>query len=306
MRKWTESDIPDQRGRVAVVTGANTGIGFETARALAARGATVVLACRNIDKAEAAIRRIEATSQGAVDTARLDLSSLASIRRAADEIRGRYPRIDLLINNAGVTGLTGQTEDGFEIQFGINHLGHFAFTGLLLDSLADVPGARVVTVSSIGHRFGRIDTDDPAARRGNAYAKSKLANLMFTHELDRRLAGSAAIAVAAHPGGASTEVFRYSPALFRLPNLAVARLLGRTPAMGALPTLRAATDPAVMGSHYYGPAGLFEIRGYPARVRPSSRARDPERQISLWRESENLTGVHYSVAPSAAQGKSST
>ncbi|WP_406272927.1 oxidoreductase [Nocardia sp. NBC_00881] len=294
MSKWTENDIPDQSGRVAVITGANTGIGFETARALAARGATVLLACRNLDRAQAAAKRIaESAGAGVAETVQLDLNSLASVRKSADEIRGRYDRIDLLINNAGVTGLSGHTEDGFEIQFGINHLGHFAFTGLLLDRLADVPGARVVTVSSIGHRFGRIDAGDPTAARGNAYGKSKLANLLFTYELDRRLSGTAAIALAAHPGGASTEVFRYSPALFRLPNSVVARLFGRTPAMGALPTLRAATDPTAMGSEYYGPAGIFEIQGYPATVQSSSRARDPERQAELWIASERLTGVHY-------------
>ncbi|MFE7797906.1 oxidoreductase [Nocardia sp. NPDC057440] len=294
MRTWTELDIPDLGGRIAVVTGANTGIGFETARALAEHSATVVLACRSRDKAEAAANRIiENTPDATIETAQLDLNSLDSISSAADAIRSRHDHIDLLINNAGVTGLSGVTENGFEIQFGINHLGHFALTGLLLGHIAAAPAARIVTVSSIGHRFGRVDPDRPADSTGNAYAKSKLANLLFTYELDRRLANTPAIALAAHPGGASTEVFRYSPAAFRLPNLAIARLFGRTPAMGALPTLRAATDPHARGGEYYGPSGLFEIQGYPAPVKSSPRSHDPVRQAALWEVSEKLTDVRY-------------
>jgi NAD(P)-dependent dehydrogenase (short-subunit alcohol dehydrogenase family) len=294
---WNEADIPDQRGRTALITGANTGIGFETARALVKHGATVVLACRDLDKAKAAADRITGgASRATVDVVRLDLASLTSVRAAADEIGSRHERLDLLVNNAGVTGLSGRTQDGFEIQFGINHLGHYALTGLLLDRLLTVPGSRVVTVSSIGHRFGRIGTDDPQSG-GGAYARSKLANLLFTHELQRRFhaAGSHTSALAAHPGGASTEVFRYSSPWVRLPNLMIARLLGRTPAMGALPTLRAGTDPGAMGGDYYGPAGLFEVRGHPARVRASARSHDPGLQQRLWRVSEQLTEITYPV-----------
>ncbi|MFI6172623.1 oxidoreductase [Nocardia sp. NPDC051052] len=294
MSEWTEVDIPSQHGRVAVVTGANTGIGFETARALAERGATVVLACRDHEKAAGAAARIRRSAPGAtIETILLDLTSLASIHAAAAAIRDRHDHIDLLINNAGVTGLSGTTADGFEIQFGINHLGHFALTGILLERITTAPGARIVTVSSIGHRFGRIDAADPAATTGNHYAKSKLANLMFTYELDRRLANTPAAALAAHPGGARTEVFRYSPMAFRLPNLAIARLFGRTPAMGALPTLRAATDPHATGSEYYGPSGLFEIHGYPSAVKSSRRSHDRQRQGRLWEVSEKLTSVYY-------------
>ncbi|WP_228002574.1 oxidoreductase [Nocardia australiensis] len=295
MEIWTEANIPDQHGRVAVITGANTGIGFETARALAEHGATVVLACRDQGKARGAAERIMASVPGAgVDSVRLDLASLASIHAAADDIRARHERLDLLINNAGVTGLSGRTADGFEIQFGVNHLGHFAFTGLLLDRLASTEGARIVTVSSIGHRFGGIDFDEVSSG-GGVYARSKLANLLFTYELDRRLADLPAVALAAHPGGASTEVFRYSSPWFRLPNLAIARLFGRTPAMGALPTLRAATDPSAAGGEYYGPAGLFEIKGYPAAVRSSTRSHDHAAQSRLWETSERLTGVRYAA-----------
>ncbi|MFC9994177.1 oxidoreductase [Nocardia sp. NPDC127526] len=294
MNPWNETHIPDLSGRIAVVTGANTGLGFETARALAEHGATVVLACRDTDRAAAAADRIARTApDAAIDIQALDLAALGSIRLAAEAIRGRYAHIDLLINNAGVTGLSGTTADGFEIQFGINHLGHFALTGLLLERLLSAPAARVVTVSSIGHRFGRIRPEAPAESSGNAYAKSKLANLLFTHELDRRLAHTPASALAAHPGGASTEVFRYSPAVFRLPNLAIARLFGRTPAMGALPTLRAATDPKAVGGQYFGPCGLFEIQGYPEVVKASAHAHDRERQRGLWEASEALTGVRF-------------
>ncbi|MFE9322162.1 oxidoreductase [Nocardia sp. NPDC052278] len=294
MSRWTDAEIPDQSGRIAVVTGANTGLGYETARMLAEHGAVVVLACRNTDKANDAADRIRTlVPEATIDVTELDLGALKSVRDAGAAIRDRYDRIDLLINNAGVTGLTGTTADGFEIQWGINHLGHFALTGLLLDRIAAAPAGRIVTVSSIGHRFGRIDADDPAAPTGNAYAKSKLANLLFTYELDRRLTDTHAIAVAAHPGGSNTEIFRYSPAGFRLPNLAIARLLGRTPAMGALPTLRAATDPDVKGGEYYGPSGLFEIQGYPVRVESSARSRDVRRQRRLWEVSEELTGVSF-------------
>ncbi|WP_027945335.1 oxidoreductase [Amycolatopsis taiwanensis] len=289
MDNWTAANIPDQQRRVAVITGANTGIGFETASALARCGARVVLACRNLDKAKEAAGRIGPDT----DVLRLDLASLTSVREAADEFQARYERLDLLINNAGVTGLTGRTRDGFDIQFGVNHLGHYALTGLLLNRMLPVPGSRVVTVSSIGHRFGRIDTED--LRSAGTYAGSKLANLLFTHELNRRLDGSNTVALAAHPGGATTEIFRYSSALFRIPNLVIARLLGRTPAMGALPTLRAATDPTAQGGEYYGPGGLFEIRGYPQRVQSSARSRDSGSQQRLWEVSERLTGVVYPV-----------
>ncbi|MQY28853.1 oxidoreductase [Nocardia aurantia] len=294
MSTWTEAHIPDQHGRVAVVTGANTGLGFETARALAEHGATVVLACRNADRARAAAARIEDSVPSVrVDTESLNLASLESVRTAAAALRDRYDRIDLLINNAGVTGLKGVTEDGFENQFGINHLGHFAFTGLLLDRVTAAPEGRVVTVSSLGHRAGRIEAADPAAPGGNTYGKSKLANLLFTYALDRRLAGTAARSLAAHPGGANTEVARYAPAPVRALNRGLTVLLGRTPAMGALPTLRAATDPGAAGGEYYGPAGLLEVRGYPVVVEPAERARDRERQERLWAVSEELTGVRY-------------
>lgn len=296
--KWTEQDIPDQHGRVAIVTGANTGLGFETARALAAHGARVVLAVRDTDKGRQAAARIA----GDVTVQALDLTSLDSIRSAAADLRATHPRIDLLINNAGVMYTPRQTTaDGFELQFGTNHLGHFALTGLLLDHLLPVPGSRVVTVSSIGHRIrAAIHFDDlqweRSYSRAGAYGQSKLANLMFTYELQRRLASHATtIAVAAHPGVSNTELTRNAPAAFRLPATWVAPLLTQNPDMGALPTLRAATDPAVVGGQYYGPGGLGEVRGYPKLVDSSRDSHDEAVQRRLWAVSERLTGVTFTL-----------
>jgi NAD(P)-dependent dehydrogenase (short-subunit alcohol dehydrogenase family) len=219
MTKWTTTDIPDQAGRTAVVTGSNTGLGYETAKALAARGAHVVLAVRNLDKGRAAADLIARSAPGAsVAVEELDLTSLDSIRAAAEALRSRYDTIDLLINNAGVMMTPkATTKDGFELQFGTNHLGHFAFTGLLLDRLLAVPGSRVVTVSSVGHRFARngIRFEDLQWEkdygRVAAYGQAKLANLMFTYELQRRLQGTHTIAAAAHPGGSRSELTRNLP-----------------------------------------------------------------------------------------------
>ena len=299
---WTAQDIPDQRGRTAVITGANTGIGFETARVLAEKGATVVLACRDPGKAEAAAARIRVSApEATVRTQTLDLASLASIHTAAAELRSDYPRLDLLINNAGVMiPPYSRTEDGFELQFGTNHLGHFALTGLLLDRLLPVPGARIVTVSSTGHRAGRINFDDlqwtKRYRAVAAYGQSKLANLMFTYELQRRLAaaGERAIAVAVHPGGVATELQRYSALHFRAIGFVLLRLFGQSETvMGALPSLRAATDPRVEGGTYYGPDGPFEWSGHPTRVSSSARSLDTDVRRRLWQESEQLTGITY-------------
>ncbi|WP_326682898.1 SDR family NAD(P)-dependent oxidoreductase [Streptomyces sp. NBC_01237] len=295
---WTEKHIPDQHGRVAIVTGANTGLGFETARVLAARGATVVLAVRDVEKGKQAAARMA----GDVTVQALDLTSLDSIRSAAADLRTAHPRIDLLINNAGVMYTPKQTTvDGFELQFGTNHLGHFALTGLLLDRLLPVPGSRVVTVSSIGHRIrAAIHFDDlqweRSYGRAAAYGQAKLANLMFTYELQRRLAPhGTTVAVAAHPGVSNTELTRYTPAALRVPLTWLAPLLTQKAEMGALPTLRAATDPAVTGGQYYGPGGRREMRGYPKLVTSSPDSHDRAAQQRLWTVSEELTGVTFST-----------
>ena len=302
--KWTTSDIPDQRDRVAVVTGANTGLGYHTAAALTQAGAQVILAVRDPAKGNLALARIVAAQPDAdVTLQELDLSSLASVRAAAAALRKAYPRIDLLINNAGVMWTPKQlTADGFEMQFGTNHLGHFALTGLLLDNLLPVRGSRVVTVSSMGHRIrAAIHFDDLQWEHGYdryaAYGQSKLANLLFTYELQRRLAGHPknTIAVAAHPGASSTELGRSVPTLIK-PLFALAGgLLFQGAAMGALPTLRAATDPDIEGGQYYGPDGLGEQRGHPKLVSSSAQSHDEDLQQRLWTVSEELTGVTYPV-----------
>jgi len=296
--RWTAQDIPDQKGRVALVTGANTGLGFETARALAEHGATVVLAVRNVEKGKQAAARMT----GDVTVLELDLASLESVRAAAAELHAEHKSIDLLINNAGVMYTPRQTtRDGFELQFGTNHLGHFALTGLLLDLLLPVPGSRVVTVSSVGHRIrAAIHFDDLQWERSysriGAYGQAKLANLMFTYELQRRLAPHGTTrAVAAHPGLSSTALARNLPGALRVFLPGFNLLFSQPAAMGALPTLRAATDPGVLGGQYYGPDGLGESRGHPHLVTSSDQSHDVTLQRRLWAVSEELTGVSFPV-----------
>lgn len=311
-RKWTEEQVPDVTGKKALVTGANSGLGFETARALAARGAHVLLGCRNRDKADSAMAAIrEQSPRASLELAQMDLSSLDSIRRAAGQVRERHDRLDLLINNAGVMWLPPmRTEDGFEMHFGTNHLGHFALTGRLLPLLRDTADARIVTLSSIGHRMGRIHFDDLNLEHGygkqKAYSQSKLANLLFAHALQRRLqaADAQAISVAAHPGIAGTNLA--TPALEKTGPQWLARLtarlapvLARPPVQGALPTLYAATADDVNGGDYIGPDGPWEITGYPAKGRSSKRALDRKLAERLWSVSEELTGVTYDL-PSAS------
>ncbi|SKV32035.1 short chain dehydrogenase [Mycobacteroides abscessus subsp. abscessus] len=300
--KWSTTDIPDQTGRIAIVTGANTGLGLETAKALAAHGAHVVLAVRNAEKGKAAADAITAAHSNAdVTLQSLDLSSLESVRRASDELKGRYDKIDLLINNAGVMWTEkSSTADGFELQFGTNHLGHYALTGLLLERLLPVEGSRVVTVSSIGHRIrADIHFDDLQWERDYdrvaAYGQSKLANLLFTYELQRRLAGTNTVALAAHPGGSNTELARNSPLWVRAVFDVVAPVLVQGADMGALPTLRAATDPAALGGQYYGPDGFMEQRGNPKVVASSEQSYNLDLQRRLWSVSEELTDVVFPV-----------
>jgi NAD(P)-dependent dehydrogenase (short-subunit alcohol dehydrogenase family) len=301
--KWNTDDIADLTGRVAVVTGANTGLGLETARELAAKNATVVLAVRDLGKGESARADIATGVPDAdVSVQALDLASLESIRSASVDLHKRFDGIDLLVNNAGVMFTPkSTTTDGFELQLGVNHLGHFALTGLLLDLMLAVEDSRIVTVSSNAHKFkSTFDLDDLAGTDGYnrtaAYGRSKVANLLFTYELQRRLAagGAPTIALAAHPGGSNTELGRNVPAAMRALGV-VFRPFMQSAAMGALPTLRAATDPAAVGGQYYGPDGFGEFRGSPVLVESNDRSHATELQQGLWKASETLTGVTFPI-----------
>jgi NAD(P)-dependent dehydrogenase (short-subunit alcohol dehydrogenase family) len=286
-----------------LVTGANSGIGWETARLLAEAGAHVVLACRSAERAAEAERRIvELRPPGSVETLALDLADLDSVAAASATFVSHHGRLDVLVNNAGVMCTPrGVTAQGFETQFGINHLGHFALTAGLLPVLLATPDSRAVIVSSLSHRFGRVDFDDLQRTRRysplGAYCQSKLANLLFSFELQARLAaiGAPTIAVAAHPGGANTNLGRANPGgvIFTAVSWVRPYVEGFTQsaAMGALPTLRAATDPDVVGGEFYGPDGFLEIYGYPVRVTASRRARDREVARRLWDVSVAETGI---------------
>jgi NAD(P)-dependent dehydrogenase (short-subunit alcohol dehydrogenase family) len=289
MSRWTAADVPDQQGRTVIVTGANSGLGEATARVLAERGASVVLACRNTAKGEAAAARMT----GDVHVRQLDLADLESIRQFA----ASTPQLDVLVNNAGVMAIPlRRTADGFEMQIGTNFLGHFALTGLLLPRISD----RVVTVSSTAHRWGHIDLDDlnwrtRGYRAWPAYGQSKLADLMFAYELHRRLsaAGSAVRSVAAHPGYAATDLQSHTESLLDRLMWLGNRVLAQSAAAGALPVLYAATMPAVQGGEYYGPSGPAELRGYPRLVGSSRASRDETVAAKLWELATELTGVDF-------------
>ncbi|HEV3226523.1 MAG TPA: oxidoreductase [Acidimicrobiales bacterium] len=310
MTAWTTDDIPDQQGRTVLVTGANSGLGLRSAQALAKAGARVLLACRNPEKAAAALEAVEACATTAVpEVITLDLADLSSVARAADTVAIRVDKLDVLMNNAGVMAIPLQrTTDGFEMQFGTNHLGHFALTGRLLPLLLAADAPRVVSTSSQAHRTGRMRWDDLHWHRRYskwlAYGQSKLANLLFTLELDRRAGEerSPLLAVAAHPGYAATHLQAAGP------EMAGSSLMGRTmelgnrifaqsDAEGALPQLYAATMPNVHGGEYYGPDGLFEMRGAPKKVGRIGAARDADAARRLWNVSEKETGVIYSWKP---------
>lgn len=306
--EWNATDGSGQDGRVAVITGASAGIGRATAAILAQRGARVVLACRDLAKAKQATDWIVQTGvdRASVDVVVLNLASLTSVRAAADDILSSCPRLDLLINNAGVMAIPfGLSEDGIELTFATNHLGHFALTGLLLHRLLATPSSRVITIASNAHRRARPQFD-PRVSRGDydpsvAYDRSKLANLLFTFELQRRLHahGAHTVAVAAHPGNARTDLWQTSSWLERLligPRMRpLTRWLAQTPEEGALATLRAATDPTVAGGEYFGPGGPLGYTGAPVRVEASPAARDRTSQRHLWELSEELSGVTYGL-----------
>lgn len=303
---WSVECIPDLSGKTILVTGGNSGIGYEAARQFAGHGAHVVLACRDARNGHAAVTAITSEHpRASVEAMELDLASLASVRAFAEAYQIRHQRLDVLCNNAGVMALPYcQTADGFEMQFGANHLGHFALTGLLLARFLGTAGARVVTVSSGMHRIGRIRFEDLQWTRGYrkwaAYGHSKLANLLFAYELQRRLDGAraAAISVACHPGFAATNLQVAGPRMAGASVMAaltgfVTQLVAQPAALGALPTLYAATAPKVGGGDYIGPDGIGEMRGSPTKVQSSARSQDREVAGRLWEISEQLTGVRY-------------
>ncbi len=304
MSGWTAADIPDQAGRTVLVTGANSGLGLQTATVLAGRGATVLLACRDPQRGRAALDRVRIRS-GEADAmlVQLDLADLSSVRKAADDVRAiTADRLDLLVNNAGVMASPRRrTADGFELQIGTNHLGHAALTWLLAPALA--PGARVVTVSSLAHHGGGLDVRDLnfEQRRYNpatAYSASKLANLLFTFELDRRASGAGRdlLAVAAHPGITDTELAPNTARMYSAGPLAHVirwsyKLVSQGVAKGTLPQLYAATAADVRGGECYGPTSLRQMRGAPGRVAASPAARDESTARVLWERTAELTGV---------------
>ena len=297
MKKWNAQDIPDQEGRVIIITGATSGLGKEATRVLAQKNATVIMAVRNTSKAEVVANEIRSTYPGAkIDIKSLDLSRLDSVKVFTREVLSDYNQLDVLINNAGVMMCPySKTEDGFEVQMGTNHLGHFALTGLLMPPLESTKGSRVVATSSVGHKSGNINFDDinwesRDYRTVSAYGDSKLANLYFIYELARKFDGkdNAPTFTAAHPGWTKTDLGRHSGIAKFLGNFVAQKL-----AMGTLPTLRAATDLSAKSGDYFGPKNFFESRGYPVIAESNQKSHDAESAKKLWVLSEQLTGIYY-------------
>ncbi len=301
MADYQESDVTDQSGKTIFVTGANTGIGYDTARVLAARGARVLLGCRSEDRANEAIDKIKALTPDAdLAWVPLDLGSLDSVKAAAEQVN-QESQLDALVNNAGVmVPPKTLTQDGFELQFGVNHLGHFALTGQLIEKLKDQPGARIVNVSSNAHKGGRIDYDDINAdkdySRIKRYQMSKFANILFTYELQRKLAAAdaQAIAVACHPGGSATELGRHIPPLFAVLFLPLALIMNSS-AEGALPTLMATTRHDVKGGDYFGPMRWGEMAHSAHQVDTDPASKNEDDAAKLWALSTELTGTNYAI-----------
>ncbi len=301
--EWNAENIPDQGGTVVAVTGSSSGIGYETARVLANKNAEVIIAARNLEKGHTAAQKIKSQYQKAnVKVMRLDLADLSSVERFAEEFKSKYPRLDRLINNAGVmVPPYSKTVDGFELQFGTNHLGHFALTAGLMSLLQETKGSRIVNVASSAEKFGRLNFDDLTWEKRQykawrAYGDSKIANLYFTYELNRRLKGSGSevIITAAHPGWTATELQRHASITGFLNDF-----FAQDISMGALPTLRAAYDKEAHGGEYYGPNGFMELRGYPVQVSSNKLSKDQTIAARLWKVSENLTGVLFDVRRTA-------
>ncbi|MBN1214795.1 MAG: SDR family oxidoreductase [Candidatus Lokiarchaeota archaeon] len=296
-KKWTSNDIPNQSEKTVIVTGANSGIGYEVSRILASKGAHIIMACRNLEKANEAYNQILLENNNvSIEIMQLDLSNLGSIKKFTEDFLKKNQSLHILCNNAGVMMPPYQkTVDGFELQFGTNHLGHFALTGLLLDKLMKTKNSRIVTQSSFVHSMGKINFNDlnweTKYKKRKSYAQSKLANLLFAYELQRRISAknSDVLSIACHPGWSRTNLQRYT-ALFR-----TLKFLSQKAEMGALPMLYAATSTDVEGGAYYGPDGTFGWKGYPKKVKSSKKSYNEEDAIKLWDISEKLTGITYNL-----------
>ena len=298
-KNWTVENIPNQTGKTVIITGSSSGVGYETARVLTDKGATVVIAVRSLEKGNAAADKIRVQNKGAdVKVLKLDLADLASVGKFAEEFKKNYARLDLLINNAGVmTPPFSKTKDGFELQFGTNHLGHFALTAHLLDILTNTVGARIVNVTSSAHRLGGLNFDDLAWEKRRykairAYSDSKLANVYFTFELDRKLKENNfdLLTTAVHPGLTTTELSRHGGLMDY-----VTRFFGQDVSMGALTVLRAATETELKGGEFFGPDDFLELGGYPVKIKPSKLSKDENIADKLWAVSEKLTGVKFDL-----------
>ena len=298
MQKWTTTNIPDLSGKLALITGANSGLGYETSLALAAKNAEVIMACRNLEKGKTALEQIKTEAPNAkLVLMQLDLGSLAAVRRFAEEVHAKYDHLDLLINNAGIMAPPySKTEDGFETQIGVNHLAHFALTALLLDLVLAAENSRIVNVSSQAHTMGKINFGDLNSEKSynawRAYGQSKIANLYFTYELQRKLeaADKAILSVAAHPGYAATNL-QSTSSFFTWAN----NFFAQSAAMGALPTLYAALSPDVVGSDFIGPHALGGWRGYPIKTKSNQLSYDEAIAARLWQVSEELTGIKFDL-----------
>ncbi len=302
--KWTLDFIPDLTGKIIIITGGNSGLGYESAKALAGKGAEIIIACRSVEKGELAIKKIKKESPSSkVHTLELDLADLSSVKKFVTEFQNKYSRLDVLLNNAGImTTPYGHTKDGFESQLGTNHLGHFALTGLLLPIITSTSNSRVVNVSSMAHRGAKMDFENLQFENGHdytplkSYSRSKLANLLFTYELQRRFKTNNinSIALAAHPGVANTNLGHYIEHKFLYKIIRpVADLVIQTPELGAFPQIRASADLNVKGGEFYGPERIFQMLGYPVLVKSSENSHNIKDAEKLWDESEKLTGVKF-------------
>ncbi|MGI9566763.1 MAG: oxidoreductase [Nitrosopumilus sp.] len=301
--KWTFDDIPDLSGKTIIVTGSNSGIGYEAIKYFSAKGAQTILACRNIKNGKSAKEQIlEEYPNAKINVMNLDLADLESIHSFATKFNEKYSKLNVLLNNAGIVCPYEKTKDGFEIQIGTNHLGHFALTGLLLHHLKNTKGSRVVNVSSLGHKSGKMNFDNFMFEKGSytimkAYSKSKLSNLLFTYELQRKFEkfNIDCIAVAAHPGVAKSSLSKYvtKKPLYKIGMAIANSIMSQSTSMGVLPEIRASVDPLVKGGDYFGPGGFQELKGHPIKVKSNNASHDLDNAKRLWEISEDLTKISY-------------